>query len=55
MAVPPPDPKGRGPNILLLLILLLLIAGLIGWAFLRNPPDTPQPSGTAQPDRVPGG
>lgn len=51
----PPDPRGRGPNMLLLLVLLLLIAGLVAWAFQRNPPDTPQPAATAQPDMVPGG
>lgn len=51
----PPDPRGRGSNMLMLLILLVLIAALLVWAFLRNPPDTPSASGTAAPATVPGG
>lgn len=49
----PPDPRARGLNIFMLLVLFLLIGGLVGWAFLRNPPDTPQPSATAQPEVLP--
>lgn len=49
----PPGPRGRGMNILILLILAVLVAGLLGWAFLRNPPDTPRPSSTGIPDSVP--
>ncbi len=51
----PPDPRGRGTNILMLLVLLLVIAATLSWAFLRNPPDTPSASGTAAPATVPGG
>jgi hypothetical protein len=51
----PPDPRGRGASMFMLLLLLLLIAALVAWAFLRNPPDTPSPSGTAAPATVPGG
>ncbi len=39
----------------MLLLLLTLVAGLAGWAFLRNPPSTPTPASTAIPDAVPGG
>jgi hypothetical protein len=39
----------------MLIALLLLIAGLVFWAYQRNPPDTPSPAGTAMPDTVPGG
>ncbi len=51
----PPDPRGRGQNIVMLLILLALIGGLVAWAWQRNPPDTPSPSSTAAPAAVPGG
>ncbi len=51
----PPDPRGRGANLFMLLILLVVIAVALAWAFLRNPPDTPTPSGTAAPATVPGG
>ncbi len=51
-----PNPGGgRGSNIVMLLVLVVLIAGLVLWAYQRNPPDTPSPSGTATPDAVPGG
>ncbi len=39
----------------MLLVLVCLIAGLAGWAFLRNPPGAPSPTATALPEAVPGG
>lgn len=55
-ASPPNDPDGRsamGCNIFLLAILALVVAVLVVWAFLRNPPATPSPAATAIPERVP--
>ncbi len=42
-----------GCNLFLMAILLLVIAVLVIWAFLRNPPTAPNPTGTAIPERVP--
>ena len=42
----PPGHRG-GYGLLMLLMLLILVAALIGWAFLRNPPQTA--SGVAAP------
>ncbi len=53
--IPPPEPRGRGANVVMLLVLVCLIAGLAGWAFLRNPPGAPSPTATALPEAVPGG
>ncbi len=52
---PPTGGGGRGTNIVMLLVLVLLIAGLVFWAYRRNPPDVPSPNATAIPDAVPGG
>jgi hypothetical protein len=54
-APPPTGGGGRGTNIVMLLALLLLIAGLVFWAYQRNPPDTPSPNATAMPEALPGG
>ena len=51
----PPNGRSGGANILMLLILLVLVGGLAAWAWLRNPPDAPAPSGTAAQSGVPGG
>lgn len=39
-----------GRAILLLLALLLLVAGLVVYAWEKNPPDTPSPAATADPE-----
>jgi hypothetical protein len=52
---PPPDPRGRGTNLAMLLALVILVAGLVGWAYQRNPPSEPSAAGTVLPDAVPGG
>jgi hypothetical protein len=49
----PPDPRGRGSNILMLLILLIVLAGALVWGFLRNPPDAPDPTKTGSPAGIP--
>jgi hypothetical protein len=45
---------GRGCNVLMLLILAMLVAGLAFWGWLKNPPSSPEPSGTAAAPPVPG-
>ncbi len=52
---PGPPGNGRGTNLVMLLVLALLISGLVFWAYRRNPPDTPAPAATANPQTMPGG
>jgi hypothetical protein len=39
----------------MLILLLLLVGGLLGWAFMKNPPGTARPSATGTPATMPSG
>jgi hypothetical protein len=51
----PPFKPGGGRPMLMLLLLLLVISVLAAWAFLRNPPGTPNPTTSAAPPVRPSG
>jgi hypothetical protein len=56
MASPEPPFKPQGGRAMLMLLLLLLVIGaLVAWAFLRNPPGTPDPTTSAAPSAPPTG
>ncbi len=42
-----------GCNVLAFFILAFLVAAIALWAFLRNPPSTPDPTKTGSPAGVP--
>lgn len=50
-----PVNRSAGCGVTAFAVLLLLVAAGVTWAWLRNPPDRPAPSGTANPPTVPGG
>ncbi len=54
-AAEPPRRVAAGCNVFFLLILVLLIAALAFWAWQRNPPLTPEPSKTGNPEGPPSG
>lgn len=54
MAPPEPPYKPKGGRAMLMLMLMLLVIGALAiWAFLRNPPGTPDPTTSAAPPTPP--
>ena len=50
-----PFKPGGGRPMLMLLVLALVVGVLVAWAFLRNPPGTPDPTASAAPPTRPAG
>lgn len=50
---PRPRRRAIGRSLALVALLVILIAGLVLFAWSRNPPDAPNPAGTAIPETLP--